>query len=103
MKLIFMFTAEAAAVYCVISTFVVVDCGGGTLDLTTRKLVGNNQLQLSEVTERSGDFLWKCIYIGNIAPSLLQYVSESGSEWMGEWVIKINYNAIKSMFDPLID
>ncbi|PKC55786.1 hypothetical protein RhiirA1_446740, partial [Rhizophagus irregularis] len=29
------------------------DCGGGTLDLTTRKLVGNNPLQLSEVTERS--------------------------------------------------
>ncbi|CAB4373725.1 unnamed protein product [Rhizophagus irregularis] len=43
------------------TTFVVVDCGGGTLDLTTRKLVGNNQLQLSVVTERSGDFLWKCI------------------------------------------
>ncbi|CAB4389283.1 unnamed protein product [Rhizophagus irregularis] len=42
--------------------------------------------------------------VGNIAPSLLQYVSESGREWMGEWVIKIsNYNGIKSMFDPVID
>ncbi|UZO00033.1 uncharacterized protein OCT59_001287 [Rhizophagus irregularis] len=32
--------------------------------------------------------------IGNIAPSLLQYVSESGREWMEEWVININYNGI---------
>ncbi|CAB5201287.1 unnamed protein product [Rhizophagus irregularis] len=46
-ELIFKFTAEVAAVYCRL------DCGGGTLDLTTRKLVGNNPLQLSEVTERS--------------------------------------------------
>ena len=32
----------------------VVDCGGGTVDLTTRKLLQNNQL--SEITERTGDF-----------------------------------------------
>ena len=32
----------------------IVDCGGGTVDLTTRKLVDKNQL--SEVTERIGDF-----------------------------------------------
>src|ERR1044072_5946554 len=32
----------------------VVDCGGGTVDLTTRKLVGTKQL--GEVTERTGDF-----------------------------------------------
>src|SRR6266496_2860972 len=32
----------------------VVDCGGGTVDLTTRKLLGENQL--GEVTERAGDF-----------------------------------------------
>ncbi|CAG8724895.1 6012_t:CDS:2, partial [Rhizophagus irregularis] len=96
------------------TTFVVVNCGGGTLDLTTRKLVGNNPLQLSEVTERSGDFCGKPftgdnrefnyeLDVRNISPSLLQYVSESGREWMGEWVIKINYNGIKSMFDPVID
>src|SRR5690349_14651578 len=30
----------------------IVDCGGGTVDLTIRKLVGNNQL--GEVTVRSG-------------------------------------------------
>ena len=32
----------------------IVDCGGGTVDLTIRKLLGNNKL--SEITERSGDF-----------------------------------------------
>src|SRR6266496_6111393 len=32
----------------------IVDCGGGTVDLTTRKLLEHNQL--SEVTERAGDF-----------------------------------------------
>ena len=32
----------------------IVDCGGGTVDLTTRKLLEENQL--GEVTERAGDF-----------------------------------------------
>src|ERR1044072_8068471 len=32
----------------------VVDCGGGTVDLTTRKLLNNERL--GETTERSGDF-----------------------------------------------
>src|ERR1044072_6560361 len=32
----------------------VVDCGGGTVDLTTRKLLNNERL--GEITERSGDF-----------------------------------------------
>ena len=32
----------------------IVDCGGGTVDLTTRKL--ENENQLSEVTERAGDY-----------------------------------------------
>src|SRR5947207_2174395 len=34
----------------------IVDCGGGTVDLTTRKLVREKPLQLGEVTERIGDF-----------------------------------------------
>ncbi|CAG8737005.1 7541_t:CDS:2 [Gigaspora margarita] len=34
--------------------YLVVDCGGGTVDLTVRKLLDNNQL--GEDTERSGDF-----------------------------------------------
>ncbi|CAB5192646.1 unnamed protein product [Rhizophagus irregularis] len=36
------------------SNFMVVDCGGGTVDLTTRKLLEDNKL--SEITERTGEF-----------------------------------------------
>ncbi|PKB94475.1 hypothetical protein RhiirA5_507595 [Rhizophagus irregularis] len=122
-ELIFMFTAEAAAVYCVISTFVVVDCGGGTLDLTTRKLVGNNQLQLSEskiimmnfnlwfkfrknvkepFTGDNREFNYE-LDIGNIAPSLLQYVSESGREWMEEWSeVLVKTNICKKELNILV-
>ncbi|CAG8453450.1 12515_t:CDS:2 [Cetraspora pellucida] len=35
-------------------SFMIVDCGGGTVDLTTRELLENNRL--GEITERSGDF-----------------------------------------------
>ncbi|RIA82729.1 hypothetical protein C1645_809500 [Glomus cerebriforme] len=56
---------EAAAVYCMANlkehnlaqpgtNFMIVDCGGGTVDLTTRKLI--NDEQLGEITERAGDF-----------------------------------------------
>ncbi|RIA82725.1 hypothetical protein C1645_787732 [Glomus cerebriforme] len=56
---------EAAAVYCMENlkgqtlarpgtNFMIVDCGGGTVDLTIRKLI--NDKQLGEITERSGDF-----------------------------------------------
>ncbi|RIA82056.1 hypothetical protein C1645_809790 [Glomus cerebriforme] len=56
---------EAAAIYCMGNlkehnlddrgtTFMIVDCGGGTVDLTTRKLL--NIKQLGEVTERTGDY-----------------------------------------------
>ncbi|CAB4375345.1 unnamed protein product [Rhizophagus irregularis] len=59
---------EAAAVYCMEhclkehdlgdtdsteTTFMIVDCGGGTVDLTTRKIVGRS---VGEITERSGDY-----------------------------------------------
>src|ERR1051325_5602301 len=37
-----------------LANFMVVDCGGGTVDLTTRKLI--NKEQLGEITERAGDF-----------------------------------------------
>ncbi|POG76985.1 hypothetical protein GLOIN_2v1552212 [Rhizophagus irregularis DAOM 181602=DAOM 197198] len=53
---------EAAAIYAMGklgehriqegSSFMVVDCGGGTVDLTTRTLLPNNKL--SEITERTG-------------------------------------------------
>ncbi|CAG8753880.1 17077_t:CDS:2, partial [Gigaspora rosea] len=54
---------EAAAIHCmnvlkehglkIGDKYLVVDCGGGTVDLTVRKLLDNNQL--GEDTERSGD------------------------------------------------
>ncbi|CAG8627873.1 uncharacterized protein OCT59_009691 [Rhizophagus irregularis] len=54
---------EAAAIYAMGkleehkvkagSSFMVVDCGGGTVDLTTRTLLPDNKL--SEITERTGD------------------------------------------------
>ncbi|POG64101.1 hypothetical protein GLOIN_2v1678543 [Rhizophagus irregularis DAOM 181602=DAOM 197198] len=57
---------EAAAIYCMKknlneqalaqpgTNFMIVDCGGGTVDVTTRKLL--NEGQLGEITERAGDF-----------------------------------------------
>ncbi|KAF0520400.1 actin-like ATPase domain-containing protein [Gigaspora margarita] len=55
---------EALAIHCMNllkehrlktgDNYLVVDCGSGTVDLTVRKLLDNNQI--GEVTERSGDF-----------------------------------------------
>ncbi|CAB4384322.1 unnamed protein product [Rhizophagus irregularis] len=65
-KLQFTTESEAAAIYCMQNvlkehdlltsgkTIMIVDCGGGTVDLTIRKLIGNNQL--SEITEDTGNF-----------------------------------------------
>ncbi|CAB4375358.1 actin-like ATPase domain-containing protein [Rhizophagus irregularis] len=65
-SLLLQFTTEpeAAAIYCmdklreydltIGTTFMIVDCGGGTVDLTTRKLTDNKRL--GEITERIGDF-----------------------------------------------
>ncbi|CAG8525084.1 8431_t:CDS:2 [Ambispora leptoticha] len=54
---------EAAAIHCMSvlkehnlepgANFMVVDCGGGTVDITIRQLLENNKL--SEITERSSD------------------------------------------------
>ncbi|GBB95721.1 hypothetical protein RclHR1_00260026 [Rhizophagus clarus] len=160
---------EAAAIYCMYclkeykltepgTTFMIVDCGGGTVDLTTRKLLEGNQL--GEVTERAGDFCGSTFIdkkfiellkheVGNsaikllsknhygqlqylvqefcqnvklpftgsdpnfiyemdleeIAPSLIQYVTGSKKDLMEEkeWIIQIDFDTIKSMFDPIID
>ncbi|CAB4424740.1 unnamed protein product [Rhizophagus irregularis] len=55
---------EAAAIHCMNvmkehrlttgATYLVVDCGGGTVDLTVRKLLSTDRI--GETTERSGDF-----------------------------------------------
>ncbi|CAG8526918.1 4410_t:CDS:10 [Ambispora leptoticha] len=56
--------SEAAAIYCLENlsehplkegdSFMIVDCGGGTVDLTVRTILPD--LQLSELTESTGDF-----------------------------------------------
>ncbi|RHZ76357.1 hypothetical protein Glove_198g111 [Diversispora epigaea] len=64
-KLQFSTEPEAAAIHCMTvlkehfltdvgMNFLIVDCGGGTVDLTTRKLLANQRL--GEVTVRTGDF-----------------------------------------------
>ncbi|EXX66436.1 uncharacterized protein OCT59_005957 [Rhizophagus irregularis] len=67
-KIQFITESEAAATYCIknelqkynlLSTeepFIIVDCGESTIDITTHKLVKNNPLQLSEITNRVRDF-----------------------------------------------
>ncbi|PKY37991.1 hypothetical protein RhiirA4_500116 [Rhizophagus irregularis] len=161
---------EAAAIYCVSkehdlltlgTTFMIVDCGGGTIDITIRKLIGNNQL--GEVTESTGDFcgstfidkefvdflrnklgnnaidllitnyydqfqymiqqFCQCVKlpftgddldfsyelyeldIERVAPNLKQYVQNEIKDEMEEndWVIEINYEDIKAMFDPVVN
>ncbi|KAG9304704.1 hypothetical protein G9A89_016183 [Geosiphon pyriformis] len=63
-NLIFTTEPEAAAIYCLHyikeyplrenEPFMIVDCGGGTVDLTTRMLLPGRQI--SEITMRSGEF-----------------------------------------------
>ncbi|RGB28555.1 hypothetical protein C1646_347466 [Rhizophagus diaphanus] len=67
-KLQFITESEAAALYCMKNeleehdllttrnSFMIIDCGGCTVDLSTCKLVGNNPLQLGKVTEYIRDF-----------------------------------------------
>ncbi|CAB4400856.1 unnamed protein product [Rhizophagus irregularis] len=136
----------------------VVDCGGGTVDLTMRKLLKHNKL--SEITERIGDycggsyvdreflkflsrklgqstinmlrennynqmqymiqqFCQKLKFhftgdpagfepfefdIEDICPVLKQYCKDDIKEKMEEndWIIDINFEDLKSMFDPVI-
>ncbi|RGB33590.1 hypothetical protein C1646_743233 [Rhizophagus diaphanus] len=161
---------EAAAIYCmrnlkgqnkvipINASFMVVDCGGGTVDLTTRRLLRDNKL--SEITERTGDFCGgsyvdseflkflsrklgestmnllrennygqmqyiiqqfcqksKFHFTGNqnefdpyefdieeICPVLKQYCNDNIKEKMEEndWIIDINFEDLKSMFDPVV-
>ncbi|KAF0513799.1 actin-like ATPase domain-containing protein [Gigaspora margarita] len=64
-KLQFTTEPEAAAIHCLSVleehcltddgiSFLTIDCGGGTVDLTTRKVLPDKKL--SEITERTGDF-----------------------------------------------
>ncbi|GES97267.1 hypothetical protein GLOIN_2v1881619 [Rhizophagus clarus] len=164
---------EAAALYCLDNpamreenkltpgaSFMVVDCGGGTVDLTTRELLEDESL--SEITLRTGDFCGSSFIdqaflkfvekkVGESAiesvkndhygqlqylvqefckeaklkftgikdvskpplefdlevslPAILQYVKGEEKKKMEkeEWIIKLEFEDIKEMFDPVID
>ncbi|CAG8480448.1 3807_t:CDS:2 [Acaulospora colombiana] len=163
-NLIFTTEPEAAAVYCMNSLKehdleIGMDCGGGTVDLTTRKLLAGGKL--SEKTERIGDycggsfvdqeflnFLGKKVGdyaiklveenhygqlqymvqefcrrvkipfsedpgaykpfeldLEEVCPVLMQYVKGEEKEAMEEdgWVVIINFNDVKEMFDPVVN
>ncbi|CAB5355684.1 unnamed protein product [Rhizophagus irregularis] len=57
------------------SSFMVVDCGGGTVDLTTRTLLPDNKL--SEITEHA--------------------MEEE------DWLIEIKYDDVLAMFEPVVE
>ncbi|CAB5381336.1 unnamed protein product [Rhizophagus irregularis] len=77
-KLQFTTEPEAAAIYCMYSslreyrltepgtTFMIVDCGGGTVDLTTRKLLEENQLAVVRGAAIYGKSLQKSRNLGKL-------------------------------------
>ncbi|CAG8550574.1 13091_t:CDS:2 [Acaulospora morrowiae] len=159
---------EAAAIYCMDNLrehdletsgtiFMIVDCGGGTVDLTTRKLLDKDRL--GEITVRAGDYCGSTFidaefikylreelgevmdmlensYYGQmqymiqefcrhvklpftgddpdfsfimnleeVAPILSLYASDEVKRKMDEkeWMIRLDYATIKSMFDPVVE
>ncbi|CAJ0749920.1 24803_t:CDS:2 [Entrophospora sp. SA101] len=162
---------EAAAIHCINmlkdlelvtgAKYLVVDCGGGTVDLTIRKLLPDGQI--GEVTEHSGGFfggtyvddeflkflesrvgksamnMLKEKYYGQVnylihkyfcpdikipftgekskfkiieldiekkCPALKQYVTGSERDQLSdedEWVIDLDFDTVKSFFDPVIN
>ncbi|CAG8537786.1 21895_t:CDS:2 [Rhizophagus irregularis] len=123
-KLQFTTESKATALNC---TFMFVDCGKYTTNLTTRKLVRNDPLHIDKVTVQIRDFygsrlineefikflrerLGTCddkkfnyeLDILYEDQNLLRHVSEEIKEIMEE-IIEIKYNDIKKMFDPIVD
>ncbi|CAJ0749917.1 24800_t:CDS:2, partial [Entrophospora sp. SA101] len=171
LNLQFITEPEAAAIHCINmlkdlelvtgAKYLVVDCGGGTVDLTIRKLLPDGQI--GEVTEHSGGFfggtyvddeflkflesrvgksamnMLKEKYYGQVnylihkyfcpdikipftgeksqfktieldiekkCPALKQYVTGSERDQLSdedEWVIDLDFDTVKSFFDPVIN
>ncbi|CAG8703407.1 12099_t:CDS:2 [Dentiscutata erythropus] len=164
------FTTEPSAIYCIEAlkecyefpvgkSFLLVDCGGGTVDLTTRRLLKGNIL--GEITERTGGFcgsayvdkefikyiknivgssalkllrenhysqyqymiqefcrLVKTVFTGDLekfrtfeldlnefCPAIKQYIRGTQRDQLEdeEWIIDLDFYAVKSMFDPVIN
>ncbi|RGB36622.1 hypothetical protein C1646_741658 [Rhizophagus diaphanus] len=100
---------EAVAIYCLYSmkgqynlgigaSFMIVDCGGDTVDLTTRQLLDGNKM--SEVTERTGNNFGSSFIDQEFVKFLgLCYWSRLEES---DWLIEIEFKDIKAMFDPVI-
>ncbi|CAG8779606.1 15387_t:CDS:2, partial [Racocetra persica] len=91
-NLIFMTEPEAAAVHCIDilseheldvgSTYMIVDCGGGTVDLTVREFLVSKHL--SELTERSGDFCGSTFIDREFLEFLGRKIGKSSLEYLTE-------------------
>src|SRR3954470_10360456 len=72
-----------------IDSFMVVDCGGGTVDLTTRELLEDKRL--SELTERTGDYCGSSC----IDKAFLDFVGEKVGKSAIESVKKNHYGQLQ--------
>ncbi|CAB5341456.1 unnamed protein product [Rhizophagus irregularis] len=135
--------AEAAAIYCIDKipeteidnyigrSFLVVDCGGGTVDLTIRKLLKKDELvgelAISRLIENHyGKYQYliqefcrivKLSFTGieeeyknyeldieQDCPILKQYITGSKKNRLedDDWLIGLGFDDVKNMFDPVI-
>jgi molecular chaperone DnaK (HSP70) len=67
----------------------IVDCGGGTVDLTTRKLLEGDKLE--EVTEREGDFCGGSF----VDDEFLKFIGEKVGESALKLVRKNHYSQLQ--------
>ncbi|CAG8675854.1 9753_t:CDS:2, partial [Funneliformis mosseae] len=126
--------AEAAAIHCMnrlkelkLTTgakYLVVDCGGGTVDLTVRELLADNRL--AETTERTGDFCGGTyvddeflkflegrkskfkdieLYIEKKCLAIKQYVTGPEREQLSEvdeWLIDLDFDTMFELFGVVL-
>ncbi|KAF0543533.1 actin-like ATPase domain-containing protein [Gigaspora margarita] len=119
---------EAAAIYCMRSlkeffrtevgtSFLIVDIGGGTVDLTIRKLLSESNYGLLQYmvqefcrsakipfTGEKKDFKTFELDLEELCPVLKNYVDDTAKKYLEEleWVIEIEFDDVKGMFDPVI-
>src|SRR5437764_11475594 len=73
------------------ATYLVVDCGGGTVDLTVRRLLSNDRL--AETTERTGDFCGGT-YVDD---EFLKFVEDKVSRTAMDLLKKKHYDQVNYM------
>ncbi|PKY42803.1 actin-like ATPase domain-containing protein [Rhizophagus irregularis] len=89
---------KAAAIHCLNlvehnltpgDSFMIVDCGGGTVDLTTCELLKDKRL--SELTERTGD----CCGSSRIDEAFIEFIGEKVGKSVIESIRKNHYNQLQ--------